>query len=139
MTEIEALNFTYIAIFVNQDAKVIMEKLANLFERANILDVSLKFDIHQVLKKMIKYHFKEDVDKLRELLLMITKKLTYQEFQALSSYDKTVYERDVMEQQLTDSEKRNQEKDSRILDLTNQVRDKDKIIYDLKRKLNSLE
>ena len=42
-----------------------MEKLANLFERANIFDVSLKFDIHQVLKKMLKYYLNDDVDKLR--------------------------------------------------------------------------
>ncbi|WP_407374651.1 hypothetical protein [Methanobrevibacter sp.] len=68
------MNFAYIPIFVRKHiAKEVTEKVVELFSSVDYLDENLQMDIHQVLKRMIKVHFAEDENKVRELLTMITK------------------------------------------------------------------
>ena len=104
LTEEEAMIFPYIAIFVELDAKVIMEELSELFARVPDLVNREKYHIFQVLKKMIKYHFKDDRNKAKELLVMITKTLTYDQFQELSDYDKVLYEKDLADQKIAEKD-----------------------------------
>ncbi len=64
-TQKEAMYFAYIAIFTKQ--KETMERLAYLFSQIDQMEPNLQLDLHQVLKKMIKFHFRDDINKIREL------------------------------------------------------------------------
>ena len=80
----EALNFSFIANFVDDDiGKEVIGELCELFTRTE-LNIQLKLRLHFVLKKMIKYHFKNDVNKIRELLTMITKTIPEEKYEELS-------------------------------------------------------
>ena len=102
LSEEEAMIFPYIAIFVDFDAKTIMEKLAELFSKVPYLENRVKYNIFQVLKRMIKYHFKNDRNKTKELLRMITKPFSYDQFQELSDYEKAIYEKQVADQKVVE-------------------------------------
>ena len=91
---VEVLNFAYIAIFVKSDAKELMELIeetALLFSRFSKINPDLKIDIHQVLKKMILYHFQDDSNKARELLCLITINFTNEEVDKMNSYEREIY------------------------------------------------
>lgn len=83
LVEDDAMGFPYVAIFADENAKEIMEKLAELFTQIKNMDSSLKVDICHVLADMIKYHFDDDTKKAEELLYRLTKTLTSDEFHAL--------------------------------------------------------
>ena len=87
----EVLNFAYIAIFVKSDAKEIMEETAFLFSRFPKINPDLKIDVHQVLKKMILYHFQDDLNKAEELLCLITINFTNKEVDKMNSYEREIY------------------------------------------------
>ena len=91
LTEEEALNFAYIAIFADRDAKKIMRKLVKLFGLAKGIDGELGNDIWNVLCLMIKYHFKDDLKQAKELLYMVTEILTNEEFEKLTSIERIIY------------------------------------------------
>ena len=76
----KAMHFPYIAIFVKGDIeKDILEELCHIFTQVK-MDTYLRLDIHHVLKIMIKEIFKDNKQKTKELVTMITKKLTEKEF-----------------------------------------------------------
>ena len=87
----EVLNFAYIAIFVKRDAKEIMERTAILFSRFPKIDQDLKIDLHQVLKKMILYHFQDDLKKAEELLYLITMNFIDEDVDKMNSYEREIY------------------------------------------------
>ena len=59
----ELMYFAYIAIFVDENhAKEIMEKLSLLFAEITPIDFNVELDLHQILKSMIKFHFRDDED-----------------------------------------------------------------------------
>ena len=45
----------------------------------------------QVLKKMILYHFQDDLDKTQELLYLITMNFTDEEVDKMNSYEREIY------------------------------------------------
>ena len=47
--------------------------------------------MHQVLKKMILYHFKDDLKKARELLYLISINFTNEEVEKMNSYEREIY------------------------------------------------
>ena len=73
----ESLNFAVIAIFVHgEKKKEIMEKLTHYFtEIESKIDENLKMTLHEILKKMIKKHFEDDIEKTKELLKMISENI----------------------------------------------------------------
>ena len=108
---VEVLNFAYIAIFVKSDAKELMEETALLFSRFPNINLDLKIDVHQVLKKMILYHFQDDLNKARELLCLITINFTNEEVDKMNSYEREIY---VKDQEIT-------KKDEEISKLTEEL------------------
>lgn len=76
----EAIYFPYIVIFVNKEIdKKIVEELSHIFMHVK-MDSYLRLDIHHILKIMIKEIFKDNEQKTRKLLTMITKTLNEKEF-----------------------------------------------------------
>ena len=71
----EGMYFAYIAIFVKDYSKEIIIEISQLFSQINQIEPDLELDIHHILKKMIKEHFKDDENKCRELLTMISKSI----------------------------------------------------------------
>ena len=123
---VEVLNFTYIAIFVKSDAKELMEETALLFSRFSKINPDLKIDIHQVLKKMILYHFQDDSNKARELLCLITINFTNEEVDKMNSYEREIYAK-------------NQEITRKDQEITRITEEKDKEISKLTEELNNLK
>uniref|UniRef100_UPI0038908CDE hypothetical protein n=1 Tax=Methanobrevibacter sp. TaxID=66852 RepID=UPI0038908CDE len=50
-------------------------EISQLFSQINQIEPDLELDIHHILKKMIKEHFKDEENKCRELLTMISKSI----------------------------------------------------------------
>ena len=114
--------FAYVAIFVKTDAKEIIEETALLFSRFPKINPDLKIDVHQVLKKMILYHFQDDLDKAEELLCLITTNFTNEEVDKMNSYEKEIYAKDQEITRIT--EEKDQEiskKDQEISRLTEEL------------------
>ena len=82
----ESLNFAVIAIFVHgEKKKEIMEKLIHYFtEIESKIDEELKLDLHEILKKMIKKHFEDDIEKTKELLKMISENIYGTNYEGLT-------------------------------------------------------
>lgn len=85
------MNFAYISIFVKSDAKEIMERTAILSSRFSKIDSDLKIDLHHVLKKMILYHFQDDLKKAEELLYLITMNFIDEDVDKMNSYEREIY------------------------------------------------
>ena len=82
----KSLNFAVIAIFVHgEKKKEIMEKLIHYFtEIESKIDEELKLDLHEILKKMIKKHFEDDIEKTKELLKMISENIYGTNYEGLT-------------------------------------------------------
>ncbi len=87
------MNFAYISIFVKSDAKEIMERTAILSSRFSKIDSDLKIDLHHVLKKMILYHFQDDLKKAEELLYLITMNFIDENVDKMNSYEEKYMQR----------------------------------------------
>ena len=62
-----------------------MEKLIHYFtEIESKIDKKLQLDLHEILKKMIKKHFKNDIKKTKELLTMISKNIYETDYDGLT-------------------------------------------------------
>ena len=131
----EVLNFTYIAIFVKTDAKEIMEETAILFSRFPKISPNLKIDVHQVLKKMILHHFRDDLKKAKELLYMITINFTNEEVDKMNAYEREIYEKD---EEITRITRINEEKDDEIGRITRINEEKDDVINKKDNEINRL-
>lgn len=80
----ELMYFAYIAIFVDENhAKDTMEKLSLLFAEIGQIDFTVELDLHQILKSMIKFHFRDDEDFCKEMLIMISKSLYSNDYEGL--------------------------------------------------------
>ncbi len=93
-SESELLNFAYIAIFVEDNAKNIMEQLTVLFCRFPYIEENIKVNLHHVFKNMIRHHFKDDLKKARELMRFIFENLSHFKFKHKNSYEKEIFEKD---------------------------------------------
>ena len=115
---VEVLNFAYIAIFVKSDAKELMEETALIFSRFPKINPDLKIVIHQVLKKMILYHFQDDLNKAEELLCLITINFTNEEVDKMNSYEREIYAKN---QEITRKDQEITRKDKEISKLTEEL------------------
>ena len=107
------------------DAKEIMEKIVILFSRFPKIDPDLKIDLHQVLKKMILYHFQDDLNKAKELLCLITINFTSKEVDRMNSYEREIYAKDQEISRITEDyqemSRLTEEKDQEISRLTEEL------------------
>ena len=66
-----------------------MERLVYLFSQIDQMEPNLQLDLHQVLKKMIKFHFRDDINKIRELLTMISESIFQKNLEGLTYKERT--------------------------------------------------
>lgn len=138
LSKTEALNFAYIAIFVkNEEAKEILDKLAQLFRDAKIMESELQMDLHHILKKIIKYEF-DDENKIKELLTVITQAITPEEYEKLSSHQKTILDLEEQKQiciqqegKIAEQQNENAQQKSIIAEQQNELEKKDEKIKKL--------
>ena len=105
-----------------------MERTAILSSRFPKIDQDLKIDLHQVLKKMILFHFQDDLKKAEELLYLITINFTDEDVDKMNSYEREIYAKD---QEIT-------RKDQEITRKDQEITKKDLEISRLTEKLNEL-
>ena len=130
-SEIEGLYFSYISIYVEPHIrKEIMEELSHIFRKIKINDDTLRINTHHVLKVMIKASFKDDEEKTRELLTMITEGLNKEDYSKLSTFgrmEKAIEQKqEIIENNLNVLANKNKE----ISDMHKELFDKDKELSD---------
>ena len=112
-----------------------MERTAILSSRFPKIDQDLKIDLHQVLKKMILYHFQDDLKKAEELLYLITMNFIDEDVDKMNSYEREIYAKD---QEITRKDHEITRKDQEITRKDQEITKKDQEISRLTEKLNEL-
>lgn len=101
----ELMYFAYIAIFVDENhAKDTMEKLSLLFAEIGQIDFTVELDLHQILKSMIKFHFRDDEDFCKEMLIMISKSLYSNDYEGLTYKERSELQIKELNQQLDEKD-----------------------------------
>ena len=80
----ELMYIPYIAIFVDDNAKEIMKELSRIFSNIDQINPDLEKQLHQHLKNLIKFHFRDNDDECKEMLTMITKNLYENDYEGLT-------------------------------------------------------
>ena len=108
----EGIYFAYIAIFIKDEySKEIMIEISQLFSQINQIEPDLELDIHHILKKMIKEHFKDEENKCRELLTMISKSIFKKNLEGLTYKEKTEIRMNELNQQIEQQEHQLEQQD----------------------------
>lgn len=111
----ELMYFAYIAIFVDENhAKDTMEKLSLLFAEIGQIDFTVELDLHQILKSMIKFHFRDDEDFCKEMLIMISKSLYSNDYEGLTYKERSELQIKELNQLLDETCQQLDEKDLQI-------------------------
>ena len=140
----EALNITVVAIFVKKEfGKDTLEKLSFLFSQIEEIEEQLQYDIHHVLKKMIRYYFSDDEAKCKELLFMITEAVFRQNPEGLTpkeTYERRIaklYDRIEIRDSLREKDAlKIQERDRTIEERDRTIDDQQKRIIELEKQLS---
>lgn len=136
LSEIEVLDFAYVLLFAQENkAKEYSKNVANLFREVKNLNKSQQLDIHYVLKKLIRLHFRDDLKKTEELLTMITKAVHPEVLDSMTTLEKMNNKVENMEKELTKMDNELSKKDSELSKKDNELSKKDKEILKLKMKL----
>ena len=104
--------FAYIAIFTKQ--KETMERLVYLFSEINQMEPNLELDLHQILKKMIKFHFRENENKIKELLTMISESIFQKNLEGLTYKERTEIQIKEKDRKLKEKNQKLEEKDQKL-------------------------
>lgn len=111
----ELMYFAYIAIFVDENhAKDTMEKLSLLFAEIGQIDFTVELDLHQILKSMIKFHFRDDEDFCKEMLIMISKSLYSNDYEGFTYKERSELQIKELNQLLDETSQQLDEKDLQI-------------------------
>ncbi len=132
-TQKEAMYFAYIAIFTKQ--KETMERLAYLFSQIDQMEPNLQLDLHQVLKKMIKFHFRDDINKIRELLTMISESIFQKNLEGLTYKERTEIQMKEKDQKLKEQGIKLEEKDEKLKEQGIKLEEKDEKLEEKDLKL----
>ena len=125
--------FAYIAIFTKQ--KETMERLAYLFSQIDQMEPNLQLDLHQVLKKMIKFHFRDDINKIRELLTMISESIFQKNLEGLTYKERTEIQMKEKDQKLKEQGIKLEEKDEKLKEQGIKLEEKDQKLEEKDLKL----
>ena len=134
LTQKEAMYFAYIAIFTKQ--KETMERLSYLFSQIDQMEPNLQLDLHQVLKKMIKFHFRDDKNKIRELLTMISESIFQKNLEGLTYKERTEIQMKEKDQKLEEKDQKLEEKDQKLEEKNKENQKLKKEIEKLKKQIN---
>lgn len=136
----EGIYFTYIAIFIKDEySKEIMIEISQLFSQINQIEPDLELDIHHILKKMIKEHFKDEENKCRELLTMISKSIFKKNLEGLTYKEKTEIRMNDLNQQIEQQEHQLEQKDQQIEQKDEENKKLKKEIEQLKQQISNQE
>ena len=133
LTQKDAMYFAYIAIFTKQ--KETMERLAYLFSQIDQMEPNLQLDLHQVLKKMIKFHFRDDINKIRELLTMISESIFQKNLEGLTYKERTEIQMKEKDQKLKEQGIKLEEKDEKLKEQGIKLEEKDQKLEEKDQKL----
>ena len=129
--------FAYIAIFTKQ--KETLERLSYLFSQIDQMEPNLQLDLHQVLKKMIKFHFRDDKNKIRELLTMISESIFQKNLEGLTYKERTEIQMKEKDQKLKEQGIKLEEKDQKLEEKDLKLKEKDKENQKLKKEIGKLK
>ena len=133
LTQKEAMYFAYIAIFTKQ--KETMERLSYLFSQIDQMEPNLQLDLHQVLKKMIKFHFRDYKNKIRELLTMISESIFQKNLEGLTYKERTEIQMKEKDQKLKEQGIKLEEKDEKLKEQGIKLEEKDQKLEEKDLKL----
>ena len=118
----ELMYFPYIAIFVDEKhSKEIMGELTKLFPQINQINPSIELDIHQHLKNMIKFHFKDNKTKCKEMLTMLSETLYSNDYEGLTYKERTQLQIKGMNKELQQKNQQIEQKDQQIEQKNQQI------------------
>lgn len=128
----ELMYFAYIAIFVDENhAKDTMEKLSLLFAEIGQIDFTVELDLHQILKSMIKFHFRDDEDFCKEMLIMISESLYSNDYEGLTYKERSELQIKELNQLLDETsqqlDERNQQLDEKDLQIEHLLEENKKL------------
>ncbi len=137
MSEKDVVSFSYGIAFAKDDyAKDYLEKSVNFFTTIENIEDKHQQDLYLALKEKIKYYFKDDEKKKRELITMITKSVTDIGYNELSHQEKMEILLNEREKVIKDKNDTINQKDKEIKDKDNALNLKDKEIKDKDNALN---
>ena len=140
LSQNEAMYFAYIAIFLRREnSKETMEILCKLFSQINQIEPNLELDLHQILKKMIKFHFKDDENKIKELLTMISKSIFQRNLEGLTYKERTQIQMDEKDAKLAENAIELEEKDVKLAENAIELEEKENENKKLKREIEMLK
>ena len=111
---------------------IVFIEISQLFSQINQIEPDLELDIHHILKKMIKEHFKDEENKCRELLTMISKSIFKKNLEGLTYKEKTEIRMNDLNQQI-------EQKDQQIEQQGHQLEQKDEENKKLKKEIEQLK
>lgn len=136
LSEIEVLDFAYILLFAQENkAKIYSEKVVELFCVIKYLNKTLQLDIHYVLKKLIRLHFRDDENKTKELLTMITQAVHPEVLENMNTLQKMARKIEEKDNLLLEKDKVISEQDKELSEKDNVISKQDKEILRLKNQL----
>ena len=116
-----------------------MERLAYLFSQIDQMEPNLELDLHQVLKKMIKFHFRDDINKIRELLTMISESIFQKNLEGLTYKERTEIQMKEKDQKLKEQGIKLEEKDQKLEEKDLKLKEKNKENQKLKKEIEKLK
>ena len=135
----EGMYFAYIAIFVKDYSKEIIIEISQLFSQINQIEPDLELDIHHILKKMIKEHFKDDENKCRELLTMISKSIFKKNLEGLTYKEKTEIRMNDLNQQIEQKDQQIEQQEHQLEQQEHQLEQQDEENKKLKKEIEQLK
>ena len=118
---------------------IVFIEISQLFSQINQIEPDLELDIHHILKKMIKEHFKDDENKCRELLTMISKSIFKKNLEGLTYKEKTEIRMNELNQQIEQQEHQIEQKDQQIEQQDEENKKLKKEIEQLKQQISNQE
>lgn len=140
MSEMDFIQLNYCIIFARDDyAKDIIQKSVNLFISIEKINSEYHLVLFLALKMMIKYHFRDNLGKTKELLTMITKSVSENMIEEMPLYQRTKKKLLDAQNQIIENEKALAEKDNVIADRDNVIAEKDNVIAERDEEIQSLK
>ena len=118
---------------------IVFIEISQLFSQINQIEPDLELDIHHILKKMIKEHFKDDEIKCRGLLTMISKSIFKKNLDGLTYKEKTEIRMNELNQQIEQQEHQLEQKDQQIEQQEHQLEQQDEENKKLKKEIEQLK
>lgn len=135
MSEMDFLKLNHCIIF----AKDIIEKSVNLFISIEKIKFEYQLALFLALKMMIKYHFRDNFGKTKELLTMITKAVSDSMIEEMPLYQRTRQKLLDAQIQIVEKDKALAENELTIAENERIIAEKDEEIESLKAKIKSLK